>query len=227
MLHRPDTKSLELPPIVELFPDKFIDSKIISNIREETSVVPSELRKPILIPIDYTASDLDEEHRLWYFREDLGINLHHWHWHLVYPGDMDRKIVAKDRRGELFYYMHEQVLARYNYERFSNRLSRVKRLNNFREPLLEGYFPKMDSIVASRSYPGRMENTILRDIHRDQDGSRFDIGDLERWRDRILEAISQGFMVDTEGNQIPLDEEKGIDFLGNALESTVCSFFLL
>lgn len=48
--------------------------------------------------------------RLWYFREDLGINLHHWHWHLVYPFEAsDRNIVAKDRRGELFYYMHQQV----------------------------------------------------------------------------------------------------------------------
>ena len=59
---------------------------------------------------DYTASDLEEEHRLWYFREDMGINLHHWHWHLVYPFEAsDRRIVDKDRRGELFYYMHQQV----------------------------------------------------------------------------------------------------------------------
>lgn len=49
-------------------------------------------------------------HRLWYFREDIGINLHHWHWHLVYPFEAsNRALVDKDRRGELFYYMHEQV----------------------------------------------------------------------------------------------------------------------
>ena len=64
---------------------------------------------------DYTASDLDEEHRVAYFREDIGINLHHWHWHLVYPFDAPRNIVEKDRRGELFYYMHQQILARYPY----------------------------------------------------------------------------------------------------------------
>lgn len=66
----------------------------------------------IEIPVDYTASNLDIEHRLAYFREDLGINLHHWHWHLVYPTDTSQQIVQKDRRGELFYYMHQQVLAR-------------------------------------------------------------------------------------------------------------------
>jgi hypothetical protein len=52
--------------------------------------------------MDYTASDLEDEHKLWYFREDVGINLRelieyeqleseltihfmfqdHWHWHL-------------------------------------------------------------------------------------------------------------------------------------------------
>lgn len=67
---------------------------------------------PIEVPRDYTASDLDEEHRVAYWREDVGINLHHWHWHLVYPFEADARIVNKDRRGELFYYMHQQIIAR-------------------------------------------------------------------------------------------------------------------
>ena len=68
---------------------------------------------PIIIPKDYTASDADPEHRVAYFREDMGINLHHWHWHLVYPfQSANREIVAKNRRGELFYYMHQQIVAR-------------------------------------------------------------------------------------------------------------------
>lgn len=67
---------------------------------------------PIEIPKDFTASDLEEEHRLAYFREDIGINLHHWHWHLVYPFEAAREVVNKNRRGELFYYMHQQIMAR-------------------------------------------------------------------------------------------------------------------
>lgn len=62
---------------------------------------------------DYTASNLDLEHRVAYFREDVGVNLHHWHWHLVYPSSGRPEIANKDRRGELFYYMHQQLLARY------------------------------------------------------------------------------------------------------------------
>lgn len=70
------------------------------------------VKMPIEIPKDFTASDEEEEHRLFYFREDLGINLHHWHWHLVYPFDAHIEVVKKDRRGELFYYMHQQITAR-------------------------------------------------------------------------------------------------------------------
>jgi tyrosinase len=65
------------------------------------------------IPQNYTATDLELEHRVAYFREDLGINLHHWHWHLVYPNEGPREVVNKNRRGELFYYMHQQIVARY------------------------------------------------------------------------------------------------------------------
>ncbi|XP_068623898.1 phenoloxidase subunit 1-like [Battus philenor] len=45
--------------------------------------------------------------------KDIGINLHHWHWHLVYPFTIDPTISKKDRRGELFYYMHHQIVTRY------------------------------------------------------------------------------------------------------------------
>jgi tyrosinase len=200
LIHRPDTRDLDIPTVISAFPDKFVDSKVFSQ------------------------SDLEEEHRLWYFREDLGINLHHWHWHLVYPFDAtNRALVDKDRRGELFYYMHEQIVARYNFERFSNRLPRVKRFNNLREPIPEAYFPKMDSLVASRAWPARVANTQLKDLDRELDQIKNDVSDLERWRDRFYEAIHQEFVVDATGNRLPLDEANGIDRLGNMMESSMLS----
>ncbi|EAT33194.1 AAEL014544-PA [Aedes aegypti] len=224
LLHRRDTKNLDLPSVVEVFPDKYVDSRVFEQIREEATVVPEGMRMPIVIPKDFTASDLDEEHRLWYFREDIGVNLHHWHWHLVYPFEAsNRAIVDKDRRGELFYYMHSQLIARYNFERFCNRLQRVKRLNNLREPIAEGYFPKLDSLVASRTWPGRVDNAVIKDLNRELDQIKQDVSDLERWIDRIYEAVHQGYVVDESGNRIFLDEEKGIDILGNIIESSILS----
>lgn len=221
ILHRPDTKDLPIPPLSEIFPDKYVDSGIFARAREEANVVPAGSRIPIEIPRDYTASDLDEEHRVAYWREDIGINLHHWHWHLVYPFEADFKIVNKDRRGELFYYMHQQIMARYNIERLCNRLSRVKRFINWREPIPEGYFPKLDSLVASRTWPARPAGSVLHDVNRPVDQLDFDIQDMERWRDRIYEAIHTGSVINTRGERVPLTERDGIDILGNIMEASI------
>lgn len=108
--HRPDTQDIQLPSVVQQFPDQFVDSAVFPRAREEGSLVPAESRVPVEIQMNFTASDREDEQRLAYFREDIGVNMHHWHWHLVYPGEGPLAVVAKDRRGELFYYMHNQVI---------------------------------------------------------------------------------------------------------------------
>ncbi|CAG5047394.1 unnamed protein product [Parnassius apollo] len=224
ILHRPDTKGLDLPTFVETFPDKFMDPKVFRRAREISNVVTSGARMPITIPINYTASEAEPEQRVAYFREDMGINLHHWHWHLVYPFEAaDRAIVNKDRRGELFYYMHQQIIARYNAERMCNNLSRVKRFNNFREPIEEGYFPKLDSQVASRAWPPRFTGSTIRDLDRPVDQIRSDVSELETWRDRFIQAIEDNAVILPNGRSMQLDEATGIDTLGNLMESSVIS----
>ncbi|KAI8045631.1 phenoloxidase 3-like [Drosophila gunungcola] len=228
LLHRKDTQGLDLPSFWQTFPDRFVDSAVMQKLREESYVVQNiAQRRPIVIPTKYTASDLEPEHRLWYFREDMGVNLHHWHWHLIYPIEItpgaDRSIVDKDRRGELFYYMHQQVIARYNAERFSNHLGRVKPFNNLTDTIAEGYFPKMDSLVASRAFPPRFDNTRLSDVNRPVDQLRVGINDMNLWSSRILEAIHQGFVINRNEEKIYLDDVKGIDILGNMIEATVLS----
>ncbi|XP_045478104.1 phenoloxidase 1-like [Harmonia axyridis] len=220
LLHREDTKGLDIPSVIHSFPDKYVESSVFTRAREEATIVPDGSRAPIEIPRDYTASDLEEEHRVAYFREDLGINLHHWHWHLVYPFEGPREVVNKNRRGELFYYMHQQVIARYNFERLCNYLKRTERLLNLREPIKEAYFPKLDSLVASRSYPARVANQSISNLNREVDQIHQDIDDMERWRDRIFAAIHQGYIETESGERITLTENEGIDILGNMMESS-------
>lgn len=98
-----------------MFPTKFFNANIFYQIQENlefketTPLIPLE----IIYWQQPTATNFDPEHKLWYFREDIGVNSHHFNWHCVYTrtkSDPDGDgIVAKDRRGELFYYMHEQV----------------------------------------------------------------------------------------------------------------------
>lgn len=127
-----------------------------------------------------------------YFREDIGLNSHHWHWHLVYPGYGPMSVVNKDRRGELFYYMHHQVQARYNAERFCNGLAKVKPLNNLRVPIEGGYYPKITSSSNNRTFPARVPDTKLQDI--DREDLKLELAELERWANRIIQAIDQGFV---------------------------------
>lgn len=223
ILHRPDTRNLQVPPLFEAFPDKFVDGAIFNKARQETEIYQSGSRQPLEIPMDYTASDLDIEHRLAYFREDLGINLHHWHWHLVYPFSGPRNLVDKNRRGELFYYMHQQIIARYNFDRLCNKLGRVTRFLSWREPIPEGYFPKLDSLVASRVWPPRHSNAVLSDVNREVDQLKVDIQDCERWRDRMFDAIHLGSVVLPDGKRQNLTEEGGIDILGNIMEASILS----
>ncbi|OXU22254.1 hypothetical protein TSAR_002572 [Trichomalopsis sarcophagae] len=177
----------------------------------------------IEIPLDWTATDADPEHRVAYWREDVGINLHHWHWHLVYPFEGPPVAVQKDRRGELFYYMHHAIMARYNIERLCNNLPRARRLMNLREPIPEAYFPKLDSMVAGRAWPARPAGFVLSDVNRAADAMRFDLSDIELYRDRIMEAVHTRQVRNGKGGVIQLDEVTGIDILGNMMEASILS----
>lgn len=46
-------------------------------------------------------------------------------------------------------------------ERLSNDMNRVVRLTNWRTPIEEGYFPKLDNILANRVWPPRHVNSLL------------------------------------------------------------------
>ena len=54
-----------------------------------------------------------------------------------------------------------QIIARYNFERLCNNLPRTTPLVDLRAPIPEGYFPKLDSLIASRSWPGNKFNFIF------------------------------------------------------------------
>ncbi|KAJ8679160.1 hypothetical protein QAD02_014947 [Eretmocerus hayati] len=223
IIHRPDTKHLQLPQLHEIFPDKFIDGAAIARAKEEANIIPEGSRTPIEIPLDWTATDVDPEHKVAYWREDIGVNLHHWHWHLIYPFSGPPEIIAKDRRGELFLYYHHQMMARYNTERLSHNIGKTRPLANFREPIKEAYYPKLDSVVAGHAWPSRPPNMTLSDVSRVSDGIYVSVSDIERSRDAILDAVRARHVIDSQGKTIPLDDIKGIDILGNMIESSELS----
>ncbi|XP_047538254.1 phenoloxidase subunit 2-like [Vanessa atalanta] len=221
LMHRRDTRNVPIQNLAETFPSKFMDSQVFGQARQTAAVsAQGAPRIPIIIPRDYTATDLDIEHRMAYFREDIGVNLHHWHWHLIYPFSANQlSIVAKDRRGELFYYMHSQIIARYNGERLNNSLARVKKFSNWNEPIPEAYFPKLDSLTSSRGWPPRQADMVWQDLNRPANGLNITVNDMKRWRRNVEDAISTGLVRNPDGTTKPLD----IDTLGNMIEASALS----
>lgn len=69
----------------------------------------------------------------------------------------------------------------------------MKRFNNFRNPIEEGYFPKLDSLTSGRAWVPRLAGSKWQNINRPTDDMILNVEDIEQWRDRIDSAISTGF----------------------------------
>nr|AAZ40338.1 hemocyanin subunit IIIb [Carcinoscorpius rotundicauda] len=214
VLHRNDCKGLALPPIQEIFPDRFIPAETITEAikddhnRHDHEVLTVEARD--------TGNILNPEQHLAYFREDIETNAHHWHWHIVYPATRNSKVMhkVKDRKGELFFYMHQQMCARYDCERLSVGLQRMLPFQNFEEEL-EGYSAHLTSLVSGLHYASRPEGMHLHDLK-----GVVNLYEMERWRERIMDAIERGLVFDDDNHEHKLEEPHGIDMLGAIIEAS-------
>jgi tyrosinase len=191
--HHPEGRRLPIPSLEE---------------RAPTQVTPSQTR---LVPGLEALGALGPEAALDWFREDTWVNDHHAKWHVVYPGDgipnpaNPAQRLLKDRQGELFYYMHQQMLARYDTERLAAGLPRVAAFSNYRSPIGEGY----DANLAG--YSNRPPNALL--------SNTAALVDQELRRDRLMTAVTSGTLVTASGT-VPIT---GVSQLAATSESTIAS----
>lgn len=149
----------------------------------------------------------DADSSLHWFREDIFLNEHHRHWHIVYStiGTFDpasSTFRTKDRQGEIFVYMHKQMLARYDTERVALGLQPVAPMTDFTEPIAIGYDPNTRP-PAGIGYTGRPDNVSL---------TSFDASDLAGRRTTFQQMINTGTL---NGSAISLTP----DVLGTLLEA--------
>jgi len=141
------------------------------------------------------AGALGRESALDWFREDPLANDHHRHWHIVYPArgrPSPSGPRLQDRQGELFFYMHQQMLARYDAERRALGFGPVVPFADYREPIGEGY-------------EDRPSGQALRDVDR-QDTGELTVAELEQQRDRLHAAVTAGAVQNGSG-PVPLTSE--------------------
>jgi hypothetical protein len=163
-----------------------------------------------------------------YWREDYDYNDHHVHWHMVFPGtgvvvdDVNVKVI--DRQGELFLYMHSQMVARYETEGLCWNLPLVRPWNQYDDVLESGYVPVPGLIEFYGGYPPfsswyATKNPNIPDT-KDQPVPR---AQLETWRDNIYGGIKDGYFwtKDKAGERakLPLTADNCADLVGTVVEA--------
>lgn len=153
-----------------------------------------------------------------WFREDTWINDHHSKWHVVYPGDghpnpqNPQQRILRNRQGELFYYMHQQMLARYDTERLALGLGLTQPLFDYTQPIAEGYVAELPG------FSNRAPNSVMRDMNFGG-GTVYRVRDHTDRRDRIATAATNGVLL-RNGATVPI---ANMSMLAAAAESTLGS----
>lgn len=107
--------------------------------------------------------------------------------------------IAKDRRGELYLFIHQQIFARYNLERLSNVFGAVQALD-VNVPVVTPFYPSLQ-YPCGLPFPERPRFAKLSDYfytYGEQVKSRFGYSykfynDFSR---RIADAIDRGYAFD-------------------------------
>ena len=163
-----------------------------------------------------------------YFREDYDFNDHHYHWHYVYPyagivvnGQHERVI---DRQGELFLYMHSQMLARYDAELLSWDLD-ITHSWGYDDVLTFGYTPPpglRDTYSPRPPFQGWYEdhNPNFPDNKAPPPKK-----DLIMWRNNIFRAIESGYFVtvkeDGSAGKFRLTADNAHNWVGIVVEGEI------
>lgn len=212
MTHHPDGRLLQIPPLELRAPQKVLPS-----------VAPGA--EPGLV----AAASGSAEAVLAWWREDPEANEHHDHWHAVYPtggiadpapGD-DRRSRLQDRQGELFFYMHQQMLARYDHERVAAGLGLVEPLAEYGKPIPEGYDPTAglaglppDLWLDGQQPLPRPDGATMPEVLVLGPSIQIPRSQLETIQARLLDGAKRSKLVNPAGEEF----DAGIDDLGHATE---------
>jgi len=209
--HQPEARSALILPSVEAVEVRAVAEgdappRPTSATRSEAAGTPWEPESEALPPgeQDFAAfpslTEPAHERALDWFREDPFANDHHSHWHDVYP--TSGPVVSQPRQGELFFYMHEQMLARYDTEREIAGLGAVDPFGYpYQAAIPEGY--------GRPGYATRGPNQVLHDII-----ELPSVDTLRGWYERLDRAVTEG-RLQVDGDDLgTLDENQ----LGAAAE---------
>ncbi|KAK7028969.1 hypothetical protein SK128_013875 [Halocaridina rubra] len=212
VIHNEVAKGVVLPPLYEVTPHLFTNSEVIQE-----AYTAKMRNKPGKFHMEFTGTKRNKEQRVAYFGEDIGMNTHHVTWHMNYPfWWKDTYGYHLDRKGELFFWAHHQLTARFDAERLSNWLEPVDELH-WEKSLHEGFAPHTGYKYGGE-FPARPDNIHFEDV----DGVAR-VRDLVIMEHRIRDAIAHGYIEADDGTHIDIMNDHGIDKLGDIIEASMYS----
>lgn len=209
VIHSDLGRHVVLPPLYEITPHLFINNEIIQK-----AYTAKMTQTPGTFNMSFTGTKKNREQRIAYFGEDIGLNVHHVTWHMDFPfWWQDSYGHHIDRKGELFFWVHHQLSARFDSERLSNWLNVVEELH-WNQVIKEGFAPHT-SYKYGGEFPARPDNILFQNVE-----GVANVRDMVNIESRIRDAIALGYIIDQDGNQINIMNEQGINYLGDIIESS-------
>ncbi|KAL9692654.1 hypothetical protein quinque_016425 [Culex quinquefasciatus] len=218
VLHRKDLQGVGLPVVYELNPYLFFNGDLIHDAMVKR-MYDSEYGFHSVGKLNRAVSNFTSkfstnyygEGKMAYFTEDIGMNAYYFYYMMEYINFLGGEEfgLKYDRRGELFLYMHQQLMARYNLERQSNSMDFVEVLQwNF--PLKTGYNPMLrywngvpmrsrESEFTLKGYDPMKLQTML---------------EIEQ---RFKRVIDLGYYTLSNGTIVSFRAPEAVDFLGNMM----------
>ena len=238
VVHSKHTENVILPPIYEIFPHYFFSDEVIYKAQqykqhywgtyEHEQEIKDADYKGYTIHANYSGwyMNVHPEQSMTYFTEDVDINANYYYFHIYAPFWMPQYELSyhSQFRGELFYYFHQQRLARYYLERLSNDFGEIPHFE-YEYPIETGYYPSL-TYTNGMHFPTRPNHAHLyyNGVHGQQTYSHFGnytysytfVKDYER---RLRDALDRGYVYTPEGQKVSLFDKDGFETLGNLVES--------
>ncbi|GBP02146.1 Arylphorin subunit alpha [Eumeta japonica] len=233
IIHRQDTSGLVLPAPYEIYPYFFVNSEVIQKlyvVKMKEGKLDPKLAPFYGIHVDgnvytvyanYSGYDTwyNSEHKLSYFTEDIGLNTYYYYFHKSLPFWMkgDEFGWLKQRRGEIFYYFHQQLLARYYMERLTNGMGEIPEFS-WNLPIKTGYYPSM-SYLGGKPFTQRNDYYYL---ERPEYTEALQI--IQNYESQFLEYVHEGQFKGYGDVHIDLKKPEAINFVGNYWQSNPDAF---
>lgn len=217
--HREDLKTLIMPPPYEVCPYQFVHSEAIKFAQHKAmqgfyGVEKVNGYKEIVVPVNYTGwfMHMNEDQKVSYFTEDVSWNAFYYNYNLDYPDWLDGEQFGlnKDRRGELYITVHQQMLARYYLERLSNGLGHIPGFNWY-QPIKSGYNPLLFT-VNGKQFSSRPNN-----YNYARNSKLSKVKSAEQRDSRLRDAVDAGFFT-YDDKIFNLSRPEDVNTLGNLIQ---------